>query len=212
MNIAILGTGAVGTALGKLFLSQGHHIQYGSRTPERTQSRVPSGAAVTSFREAVAFGKVVLLAIPWAGETGRVTLEVLASAGSFDSKIIVDATNPLHLDWSPFSLGDQHSAGESIAAAVPRAVVVKAFNTIFADAMTTEQLHRQEQKITAFLCGDNQAAKDVVAQLAKEIGFRPLDTGNLKNSRYLEAMAHLNIQIAVTKGHGTKGAFLYTHG
>jgi 8-hydroxy-5-deazaflavin:NADPH oxidoreductase len=209
MNIAILGTGAVGSRLGRLLLDYGHAVVYGSRSPETAAVRVPDGSNVTSLRQAVTFGDVVVLATPWAGDTGRVTLDILERAGPFINKIVVDATNPLRSDWSPVFLGDQTSAGEQVAMVVPEAHVVKAFNTVFADIMTTTKLQRSGPKVTAFLCGNNGRAKDVVGRLASEIGFDPVDTGTLHNSRYLEAMAHLNIQIAVTMGRGTQGAFLY---
>lgn len=72
-----------------------------------------------------------------------------------------------------------------------------------------DKLARPENRITAFLAGDDAPAKEVVAKLASDIGFAPLDTGPLLNARYLEAMAHLNIAIAVGQKGGTDAAFIY---
>ena len=75
--------------------------------------------------------------------------------------------------------------------------------------MTPERLARDGQKLTAFIAGDNDRGNEKVLQLAEKIGFSSVDTGPLKNSRYLESMAHLTIQIAVAQGKGLGVAFLY---
>ena len=75
--------------------------------------------------------------------------------------------------------------------------------------MTPERLARDGQKLTAFIAGDNDRGNEKVLQLAEKIGFSSVDTGPLKDSRYLESMAHLTIQIAVAQGKGLGVAFLY---
>ena len=75
--------------------------------------------------------------------------------------------------------------------------------------MTPEKLARDGRKLTAFIAGNNGWANEKVLQLPEKIGFSSVDTGPLKNSRYLESMAHLNIQIAVGLGKGLGVAFLY---
>ncbi|MEM9808673.1 MAG: NADP oxidoreductase, partial [Cyanobacteria bacterium P01_D01_bin.56] len=90
---------------------------------------------------------------------------------------------------------------------LPKAYVVKAFNTIFADVMG--ETMEAGQAITAFIAGDNNNAKQTVIALARDIGYAPVDTGPLFTARYLESMAHLNIQIAVGQGGGTNAAFVY---
>ena len=75
--------------------------------------------------------------------------------------------------------------------------------------MQAELINRDGQRISAFVAGDQQAAKDVVMALAKSVGFAPVDTGGLINARYLEAIAHLNIQLAVGQQGGTNAAFIF---
>ena len=75
--------------------------------------------------------------------------------------------------------------------------------------MTPERLARDGRKLTAFIAGDNDRVNEKVLQLPEKIGFSSVDTGPLKNSRYLESMAHLTIQIAVAQGKGLGVAFLY---
>jgi len=122
-------------------------------------------------------------------------------------KIVIDSTNPLNADWSPKLLGQENSASEEISRLLPEAYVVKAFNTIFADVMNEPV--KDGRVITAFIAGDNDEAKQKIIALASDIGYAPIDIGCLYTARYLESMAHLNIQIAIGQGGGTNAAFIY---
>jgi hypothetical protein len=51
-----------------------------------------------------------------------------------------------------------------------------------------------------FHAGDDPAAKQVVADLMSEMGFRPIDTGELLTARVLELMAFLNIDLNARGG------------
>jgi hypothetical protein len=75
--------------------------------------------------------------------------------------------------------------------------------------MTAQGLDRGGRRATVFVCSDSGSAKAEVLGLATAIGFDARDAGPLRNARYLEAMAHLNIHIAVALGGGTNAAFLY---
>lgn len=196
MKIGIIGSGSVGGALSKLFEEAGHDVRLGSRTPNR---------AKVSYEDACAGRDVVIVAIPFSAvET------VLPALGeTIGGSIVVDATNPLNPDWSPLRLGEQNSAAETISRLLPKARVVKAFNTIFADIMNQAALDRDGRASTAFIAGDDGTAVDVVASLAAEAGMAPRKTGALSTARYLEAMAHLNIAIVVGQNGGTNAAFIY---
>lgn len=128
---------------------------------------------------------------------------------ALDGKVVIDATNPLAENWSPMPVPDAPSAAESIQALLPRARVVKAFNTVFADVMTEERLLRGPHRATSFVAGDDPAAVQTTMQLAQDAGFAPVAVGPLSLSAHLEAMAHLNIAIAVEQGGGTNAAFIY---
>lgn len=156
------------------------------------------------FADAVSNADVVIVALPFAA-----TAEVLPTlASALAGKMVVDATNPVQADWSPLPLGAENSAGEETARCLTKSKIVKAFNTVFADVMTPPRLDRRGRKITVFVAGDYADANNLIARLSGSIGFAPLVTGPLKNARYLEAMAHLNIAIAMGGG-GTNAAILY---
>jgi predicted dinucleotide-binding enzyme len=70
MNIGIIGTGDVGSALGRLWAGRGHAIMFGSRDPQSARVRallatIGTGARAGSAREATQFGAVVVLATPF---------------------------------------------------------------------------------------------------------------------------------------------------
>lgn len=190
MRIGILGAGSIGTRLVELARRAGQDMRAGSRA---------------DAQEVAAYADLFILAIPYSACADALP----PLAASLRGKIVVDATNPLNADWSPISFGDQSSAGEEIAKLLPTSRIVKAFNTVFADIMVPEKLSRNGQQVTTFLCGDDSAAQMAVSELAKSLGFEPIDAGPLRNSRYTEGIAHLNICLAVALGGGTDAAFLY---
>jgi 8-hydroxy-5-deazaflavin:NADPH oxidoreductase len=199
MKIAILGFGNVGKQFAALFTKAGYEIVIGLRSASTKE--LPY--AYASLKEAAKAADCVALAIPFTTCIDILPELVEVTKG----KIVIDSTNPLNADWSPKLLGQDNSAAEEISRLLPEAHVIKAFNTIFADVMSTPV--RNGQAITAFIAGDHDEAKQKVVALARHIGYAPLDTGSLYTARYLESMAHLNIQIAVGQGGGTNGAFVY---
>jgi 8-hydroxy-5-deazaflavin:NADPH oxidoreductase len=201
MNVGIIGGGNLGSRLALLLQIAGHEVRVGVR-----RQLLPGEVAFahTTLQSAAEHGEVVFIAIPFtACDAVLGTLKE-----SLSGKIVVDATNPLQADWSPLLLGQEDSAGEHIATLLPRARVVKAFNSIFADVMTAQKLVRDGHRAAAFIAGDDSSALSVVERLAADMGFSPKLVGGLAASRYLEAMAHLNIAMYKKSG-STDGVFLY---
>jgi 8-hydroxy-5-deazaflavin:NADPH oxidoreductase len=201
MKLCIIGHGSVGKNLAALAAQSGLEVIVGVRNPAGATGEF----ATSAIESAIPGADIVLLAVPF-----RICHEILPPlAGLLAGKTVIDATNPLNEDWSPLIPSSGRSAAEEIAALLPHSHVVKAFNTVFADIMIAARLDRCGRRATAFMAGDDAAAKDAVASLASGLGFDPLDVGPLVQARYLEAMAHLNIGIAVGQHGGTNAAFLY---
>jgi 8-hydroxy-5-deazaflavin:NADPH oxidoreductase len=199
MKIVVFGKGAVGGGLGLLMAGKGHDVSYADAR------RGIEGAEVKD-------ADMVLLAIPFQG-VGTLAASVKGDS-PLTGKILMDATNPVKGDWSPetdFGISDEEvkSAGEAVQRFFPDSRVVKVFNTVFADNFKTERLTVGGSKISTFVAGNDPEARGSVVELAKELGFEPVETGELFTARYLEAMAHLNIQLAVKMGRGTDTGFLY---
>jgi hypothetical protein len=205
MDIAILGTGRVGSALGPRWAAKGHRIVYGVREldgPDVRNVLNMSGpnASAAAVREASAIGQVILLAIPW-----NVTGEVIESILPLDGKILLDCINPIKPDFSGLALGTLPSAAEQIAAWAPRARLVKAFNTVSDATMVNPWFGNQ--RATMFYCGDDDEAKRIVRQLSEDVEMDPVDAGPLKNACYLESLAMLYIHLAIFGGWGAECAF-----
>ncbi len=203
MNIAIIGTGNVGTGLAVALSATHHGVVLGARTAqggkeaaarlEREHRIRVQGADVPT---AVGLADVVFLAVPFEAAGS------LADAADFAGKIVVDVTNPLTEDYSGLSIGHTTSAAEEIARLVPGAAVVKAFNTVFAQVYTTG-LDFGGRRIPVYVAADDADAKASVSRLATEAGFDPVDAGPLTNARLLEPLAAMNIQFGYALGHGT---------
>lgn len=195
MNIGFIGAGNVASSLGNLFSNAGHSVKYGTQNPNDNQ---------LSVTDAISFGDVVCFAIPFS-----VMTEVLSvNKSALKGKIVIDITNAINIeDWSPLFLGED-SGGEQTARLLPESKVVKAFNTIFADVMKTDKQEFNGNKLTAFIASDNTDASAIVKQLANDAGFNAVIVGGIKNARHLEAIAHLNISIALGGG-GTDAGFTY---
>lgn len=205
MDIAILGTGRVGGALGPRWAAKGHRIAYGVQKVDDPQVRKvldksgPNASAAT-VREAAAVGQVILLAIPW-----NVTREVIESLGPVEGKIVLDCINPIKPDFSGLTLGSFPSAAEEIAAWAAGAKVVKAFNTVSDATMVNPWFGGQ--KASMFFCGDDEGAKNIVRQLTEDVEMTPVDAGPLKNACYLESLGMLYIHLAIFGGWGGECAF-----
>jgi 8-hydroxy-5-deazaflavin:NADPH oxidoreductase len=200
MKVAFIGSGSVARALGALLHGAGHEVSFSSR-----DGAAPAFGRAVSLDEAATQAEIVILAVPFVA-----TREVLpALAGALAGKLVIDATNPVNADWSPMLLGQENSAGEEVARRLPASRVVKAFNTVFADVMRADRLAAGGRRVTCFVASDDEAATAAVVDLARSIGFAPRAVGPLSMARHLEAMAHLNIQIAVGMKGGTGAAFFY---
>lgn len=205
MKIAIIGAGNVGSALGRAWAKAGHSIVFGARDvnkPELKALCAETGATAASPADAARQGDVVALALPWQGAEGAVK-----ALGNLAGKTVIDTMNPLAMVDGAMGLerGFTTSGAETVAAWLPGAKVVKTFNQVGANMMT--EGHRFAQPPVMFLAGDDEAAKATVAKLVSDIGFEPLDSGALRQSRLLEPLAMVWINQSLFRGLGRDWAF-----
>ncbi|MCH8331449.1 MAG: F420-dependent NADP oxidoreductase, partial [Bacteroidetes bacterium] len=130
---------------------------------------------------------------------------LLSSNDTPDDKILIDCTNPILPGMEGLKTEQNTSCAEEIADAVENWKVVKAFNTVGSSTLTNTDFNGIQAD--TLICGNNKDAKAVVAQLAAEIGFNPIDVGMLEQARYLEALAMLWINMAYKYGFGQDISF-----
>ena len=205
MRIAVIGAGNVGGALGGGWAKRGHEVMFGLRDPSDAKareaaSRIGPGVRTGGVAEAAAFGEAIALTVPWPAAK-----DAIRSCGNLAGKTLLDCTNPLKDDLSGFDLGGAASGAEQVAEWASGANVVKIFNTTGFNNMADPAY--PEGAATMFYCGGDNAAKRTAAQLAKDLGFDPVDAGPLKEARLLEALALLWIHLAVFQKQGTGFAF-----
>jgi len=203
MKIGIIGAGDVGGTLGKSWRQRKHDIMFGVRNLQSQNvqrlTEIDKSLMFGNINDAVAFGDVILFAIPWTSIE-----ETVRGSRNLSGKIVIDPTNPLTPDLRQLALDDS-SVAERIAELAKGAKVVKAFNTI--GAQTLNNLIFGSNRADLFLCGDDTPSKRVVGELAADIGFDVVDIGSLANARMLENLALLWIELALRQELGPNIAF-----
>lgn len=179
MNIAIIGAGRIGSGYGKLWLNAGHVVTYGLRTPDARPDMT-----VSSIPDAVRHADVVLIAVPGAA------VEAVTADLELDGKVVIDATNGAPPGESPQRLQQRKPASR----------VVRAFNYYGFDLVGHASF--QGVRADAFLCGDHPEARGVVAGLATDAGFAPVDLGDLSNAVVQDSL--LGVWFALSKRLGTR--------
>jgi predicted dinucleotide-binding enzyme len=196
MKIAIIGAGNVGRALGGAW-TDGHDITYGVRSPD--DAKYTDLGAIATNEAAAAASDVVVLCTPWQG-----TEQAVRSCGDLTGKVLIDCTNPLTPDFTALEIGHTTSGAEQVAAWAPAARVCKAMNQIGAPTMDHPQLPSAP---VMFICGDDDDAKKVTAELVSQLGFETIDAGDLTLARLIEPYALIWIHLALRRGFGTNFAF-----
>ena len=179
MKIGIIGSGKIGGTVAKLFLNAGHEIAVSNaRGPQSLQLFVESlgpGAKAMTVEDSIAFGDVILLAIPW---RKREELRSLPSE-LFKNKIVIDATNPYSENFEVIDL-ENRTSSEEVAKQVPSIHFVKAFNTMYFETLRDGGRPSGEDRLVLFIAGDDIHAKAEVSKLIEDIGFIAVDTGSLR--------------------------------
>ena len=194
MRIGILGSGNMGAALGHLFAKAGHAVTFSySHDPqklERLARRNGPRARAGTPSDAVRGANAVLLAVHWS----RVP-HVLRAAGSLRGKVLIDCTLPMTRSDEALAVGHRISGGELVARRARGARVVKAFNTVPAELLLAGAGSLPEQPMVCY-CGDDAAAKRIVARLIRDVGFEPVHCGKLVVARYLEPFTLVVAELA----------------
>lgn len=198
MKIAVIGTGNMGSGLAQAIAVAGHEVAIGARDPAKAAALAANlgyGAVGGGIAAAVEQADIVFLALPYAA-----IADAISQTQGLTDKVVVDISNPITADFKGLVIGHTSSAAEEVQKLVPKARVVKAFNTIFAPLLTAEA--RNGRALQVFIAGDDAAAKSQVSELTRSVGFEPVESGPLSNSRFIEPIGEMNIHFGFFLGNG----------
>ncbi len=208
MKLALVGgTGPEGLGLAMRFAAVGHDVLIGSRSQERGEAGAESVRAVVygasvrggTNEDIVGEADIVFLAFPYEGQQAALNGLRPLLAG----KLVCTVVAPLKFVKGMGAVSmtvDGNSSAEEAAVLLPEATVVSAFQN-----MPAQRLHAVAMPIQAdvLVCGEDVEAKRVIIDLAGEIlGVRGVDGGALSNSRYVEMLTSLLINL--NRQHGSE--------
>jgi predicted dinucleotide-binding enzyme len=208
MKVTVIGAGNMGSAFVKQLVRAGHDVSVTARDSAKAAKVATAnpGAKAVPVAGAANAADVVVLATGYADAVGALT-----AVGNLQGKVVIDITNPLTADYMGLIIGHSTSAAEEIANAVPGIELVKGFNTVFAQVLAEGADFGAGRKVPVFVASDSDRAKQTATALAQSLGFDVGDAGGLKNARYLEPLAGLNIYFGYGAGQGTTIAPTWLH-
>lgn len=194
MKIAIIGSGNVGGALAQKWFVAKHTILIGAKLP-LSQKNLHLATKIgedsfTSIATAVKQSEVILIATP-----PLAIYEIIEQLGDVTNKIIIDATNSVGKYPAPYPTVYHCLLDKTNAS------IIKCFNTTGFENILDPIYHGDP--IDMFMAGDNDAAKEIVKQLAIDSGFgNCLDFGKTDKVELLEKFALSWINLAIMQGLG----------
>jgi len=189
LKIATIGAGREGGALGTQFAKAGHSVMFSSRHPEELKDLVEkagSNAKAGTVAEAVEFGDVVLLVVPY---TAIAAIGKEFGAALAKKRLVMDVSNPIpRRDGEDFVKQVMAEGGPGVVTvkALDGAKVVRAFNAIGYATLDDLGKKQGDAKIGVPIAGDDQGAIQLASELIREIGFEPVLVGSLETmGKYL---------------------------
>ena len=182
-KIGIIGSGKIGGTIGGLWVKAGHSVYFSSRHPEELKELVSdlgSLAQAGTVAEAVAFGDVIFVAVPYKAlpEVGK------ENAAGLKGKVLLDACNAVAGRDGQELADEVERDGIGVVSQkyLPGARVVRAFNTMGVGVFAKEA-HRPDPKLAVPIAGDDPEAVQVAAGLVRDAGFDPVVVGKLADAR-----------------------------
>lgn len=198
-DITIIGSGNMARAIGTRALAAGRSLQILSRSPEHAAKLAAElGADTTSGGLGdIPEGDIVVLAL-YFGPAKEVATHY---GDTLSGKTVVDISNPTDPDtFDSLTVEPGSSAAEELAALLPGAEVVKAFNTTFAAPLTAGATGGMP--LDVFIASDSEDAANAVASFAAAAGLRPLRVGGMKHARELEGFQLLVMALQANPAYG----------
>ena len=183
----IFGDGNMGTAIAGVLTEGGASVEH---------------ITTADQGEATVAGDLVILAVPYPA------LDAIAEAygDQLADKVVVDITNPLNFEtFDSLTVPAGSSAAAELAAKLPSARVLKAFNTTFAATLASKSVG--SNPTTVLIAGDDAEAKTTLADAITAGGVQAVDAGGLNRAHELEALGLLQLTLAAGGKAGWTGGF-----
>lgn len=193
MQTAIIGTGQIGEAIAKKIVKAGHSVlltnNKGAASLKEKAAHIGSLAIPADLKDIVN-ADVLFLTVRWSH-----LKQVAEDVPNLEGKILVDVTNPI-LDNMSYDDLKGKAASEIVQELFPKTRVVKTLNHYFLKWIDADPKVDNGKRI-AFVSGDDTDAKNTIANLLKEFGFKPIDLGDIATGSKLQqaggSLAALNV-------------------
>ncbi len=183
--IGTIGAGHIGSTIGGLWVKNGHKVLFSSRHPEELKDLVAGLgplAQVGTVDQAIAFGDVVLLTVPYGAipQIGR------DHAADLKGKIVLDTCNAVAArDGAVADEVEANGIGVTSQKYLPGTRLVRAFNTMSYKIFANEA-NRSDPKLAVPIAGDDQDAVRIAATLVRDAGFDPVVVGKLADAKLFQ--------------------------
>jgi predicted dinucleotide-binding enzyme len=182
LKIGVIGSGRIGSALGELWAKAGHEVLYSDRDAEQARRALEASgprARTGTVKEAVAFGQVVLIAVPYFA-LPAVAKEV---GETLKGKVVIDPNNPIpSRDGELGAQAKERGAAVSTAAILPGARLVRTFNS-WSYLTFRREANRPAPRMALPVASDDPEALRIGMRLVADAGFDPVAAGSLAASR-----------------------------
>ncbi|KRS11804.1 transmembrane reductase oxidoreductase [Roseovarius atlanticus] len=208
MKIGILGSGLMGSQLGRIWATCGHDVlfSYSRSTSKLDRLARECGGQSATVSEAVRDADALLLAVHWS----RVP-DVLEQSGALKDRVVLNCCVPLNDANSELVLGTTTSGAEELARRLPDARWVSCFNTVPSEAFEPVFARKGETPPPQVLIyGESLSAKKVAQDLIRDAGFQPLEAGGLRTGRFVEPFAMVTAELAYAQPGGPALTYHFT--
>ncbi len=181
-RIGVIGSGNIGGTIGGLWVKKGHSIFFSSRHPDELKdmiAKLGSLAKAGTVEEAVAFGDVLFIAVPY-GAIPQIGKDYSAK---MKGKVMLDACNAVSTrDGAVAEEVEQNGIGVTTQKYFPGVRIVRAFNTM-SYMVFAREANRPDPKLAIPIAGDDPQAMQIAAALVRDAGFDPVTVGTLADAR-----------------------------
>ncbi len=207
MKIGIINAGNVGGRLARAWVAAGHDVML-SKDGDDAKLRplvdeLGGKVAVGNLRDAALYGDIVLFSVYWP----RLDAVLGEIGDALDGKTVIETMNPLGVTEDFVHYHDtefmrDNSTAEQLQARLPKSQVVKSFSTLPAPILEASAWSGQDEPMSVFYAGGNEAAKAATRTLISAAGFRPVNAGPIGAARQLEQIGVLLHHVAHAEFNG----------